>query len=318
MIEGLPGASRAAAAAIADYVRQTPIELLSRPGHPDQVWAKCENLQVTGSFKVRGALTKLLSLDNEARHRGVITASTGNHGAAVAYGSSRLGIDATVLVPSNADPSKIAMIERWGATVRRIAGDPLNAERSARLAAAEQGSTYVSPYNDRTVVEGQGTVGVELGAQLPRIDTLIVAVGGGGLISGAAAAIRDVHPAVRVIGASPENSNVMMKSIGADQIVTATSRPTLSDGTAGGVEADSITFELCHKLVDGWVAVSEQEIADAVRSHVAIHHQLIEGAAGVALAAAARLKPAGVTAVVLCGANIAPATLRTILAGVER
>jgi threonine dehydratase len=315
MIEELSAASHAAATLILPFVRLTPVELLSPPGSADQLWAKCENFQTTGSFKVRGAINKLLTLDPAARERGVVTASTGNHGAAVAYGCFQLGIDATVFVPETADPSKVAAIERWGAAIEAVPGDPLMAEMSARRRADEVAGTYVPPYNDAAVVAGQGTVGVELLEQIPRIDTLVVAVGGGGLISGTAAVVKHAHPAARVLGASPENSNVMMRSIEAGRVIEAVSTPTLSDGTFGGVEAGSLTFELCRDLVDGWMAIPEDEIATELRRHVADHHQLIEGSAALALAAARRLPPMGVTVLILCGANIAPATLQTVLAG---
>lgn len=312
MIDELAAAARRAAPAIAAHVRRTPVELLAESRAGEQLWAKCENFQVTGSFKVRGALTKLLTLDESSV---VVAASTGNHGMAVAYGCARLGIEGTVFVPESADPSKVRAIERWGAAIERIPGDPLAAEHAARAAADVRGAVYVSPYNDLDVLAGQGTVGVELIEQLPRIDTLVVAVGGGGLIAGTAAVVRATHPDVRVIGASPANSNVMMQSVAAGELLDAPSTPTLSDGTFGGVEAGSVTFAPCRQLVDDWIAVSEDDIATELRRHLADHHQLIEGSAAVALAAAHQGAGPGITAVVLCGANIAPATLQRVLEG---
>ncbi|MDH3606159.1 MAG: pyridoxal-phosphate dependent enzyme [Acidimicrobiia bacterium] len=313
MNDDLPAAAVRAAAAIEPHVRRTPLELLSDPGDGNQLWAKCENLQVTGSFKVRGAINALLESGEVARSRGVVTASTGNHGAAVAFGGYRLGIDVTVYTPEVVDPSKTAAIERWGARLVTVPGDPVDAELTAGAFAVDNGQPYISPYNDPAVVAGQGTVGIELTDQLNQIDTLIASVGGGGLICGTAAVLRAAHPAVRVIGASPVNSNVMMQSVAAGRITQVASQPTLSDGTAGGVESDAITFPMCQRLVDEWIAIDEDSIAAEMRSFIGTHHQLIEGSAAVALAAARRLSPAGITVVILCGANVAATTLRSVL-----
>ena len=173
----------------------------------------------------------------------------------------------------------------------------------------------MSPYNDTTVVAGQGTLGVELRRQLDRIDAVVVAVGGGGLIGGVAADLKHHLPAVRVIGAQPANSRVMIESLRAGAVIDIPSQPTLSDGTAGGVEPDSITFPLCRTLVDQWVAIEEAEIAAAMRHAIEVEHMLIEGAAGVAVAALSRLAGSvpGRVVVVLCGANLTTARLREVL-----
>lgn len=300
------------------YIRATPCEpslSLSKRFDAD-VWLKSEHLQHAGSFKTRGATNKLLSLTPDEKARGVVAASTGNHGASVAWAGRTLGIPVRVFVPNGASAAKVEMIRRFGADVHMHGSDGLDAEVFARQYARENGMPYISPYNDPFVIAGQGTVGVEIVEQMTSIDAVIVAVGGGGLIGGTAAYIKSVLPNVNVIGASPVNSPVMALSVRAGHIVEYASESTLSDGTAGGIEPDSITFELCRALVDDWVLVSEEEIAAAMRDFIAEHHQLIEGSAGVALAALAR-KSTELTgqriAVVVCGANVGLDTLRSVL-----
>jgi threonine dehydratase len=303
---------------IRPYVRETYLERsthLSEATGAD-VHLKLENLQHTGSFKLRGALNKVLSLDADELRAGVVAASTGNHGAAVAYALSLAGQSGLVFVPEGADPSKLDAIRRLGAEVRVSGKDPADAERAARRYAEDRGATYVSPYNDPRVIGGQGTVGLEVAAVLERIDTVFVSLGGGGLIAGVAGYLKSMQPGVRVIGCSPQNSNVMMQSVAAGRILDVSSLPTLSDGTAGGVEAGALTFELCRALVDDYIAVSEEEIAGALRDFVRSHHMLIEGAAAVALAALRRLRArveGRRVVVIVCGANIAPETLKAIL-----
>ncbi|MGH7712451.1 MAG: threonine/serine dehydratase [Gemmatimonadaceae bacterium] len=304
---------------LAQYIRVTPNE--PSPAFSERlnvdVWLKREHLQHTGSFKARGALHKLLCLTRDERRAGVVTASSGNHGAGVAWASRTLGVSALVFVPEGASTAKVDMIRRYGAIVEVHGTDGLDTEVFARQDAAKRGRTYVSPYNDADVIAGQGTVGVEIVEQLTSVDAVLVAVGGGGLIGGVAAYVKSRLPNVRVIGALPERSPVMALSVRAGRIVEFNSEPTLSDGTAGGVEADSITFELCRALVDDWVLVSENEIAAAMREFIALEHQLIEGAAAVALAAlgrkAAEFRGRRV-AVVLCGGNVSLETLQKVLA----
>ncbi len=304
---------------LSHHIRVTPCEqsLALSQRFATDVWLKCEHLQHAGSFKTRGATNKLLSLTPDEKRAGVVAASTGNHGASVAWAGRALGIPVRVFVPNGASPAKVDMIRRYGADVQMHGTDGLDAEVFARAFAAEHGMPYISPYNDPVVVAGQGTVGVEIAEQMGRLDCVIVAVGGGGLIAGSAAYLKSVMPNVRMIGASPQNSPVMALSVRAGHIVQLASEPTLSDGTAGGVEQGAITFDLCRKLVDEWVEVTEDEIAAAMRDFIAEHHQLIEGSAAVALAALARsatkLRSQRV-AVVLCGGNVSIDTLRTVLA----
>ncbi len=303
---------------IRSYVRETPVEEspeLSRLTG-GQVFLKLENLQLTGSFKLRGAINTLLSLSAEERRRGVVAASSGNHGMAVAHGARILGSRAVVYVPETASPTKIEAIEALDAEIRREKGDGVLAEIAARRYAEEQGLTYLSPYNDALVVGGQGTIGVELARQLETIDMVYIALGGGGLISGIAGHLKSLDSDVEVVACSPENSPVMADSVRAGRILDQESEPTLSDGTAGGVEQGAITFDLCRTLIDRFLEVTEAEIRDAMRFVIGRHHTLIEGAAAVPVAALLKDKDqlAGRNAVVvLCGANIALETLREVV-----
>lgn len=277
-----------------------------------EVWAKLENQQRTGSFKLRGATAKLMSLADQELPRGVVTASTGNHGAAVATAAASLGTTATVFVSDEADADKVDKIRQLGATISVAPGDPVNAERAARRSAADRGLTYVSPYNDPVVVAGQGTIGVELLRQLPGLSSVVVAVGGGGLISGIAATLKHHDPAIRVVAASAANTAAMHHSVAAGRLIDVTHDPTLSDGTAGGVESGSITFEMCRDLVDEWLLVDEESIANVMHTYMRANSDPIEGSAAVALAAVARAGLTGAVAVVICGGNVAASTLRRI------
>jgi threonine dehydratase len=280
------------------------------------VYFKLENLQHTGSFKVRGAMNKVLSLTPADRGRGVVTASTGNHGAATAFSLGKFDATGIVFVPRDASSGKVQAIERLGAEVRYHGDDGAVTETYARQYARDHRLTYISPYNDPQVIGGQGTIAVELAQQLDQIDMVFVALGGGGLICGIAGYLKSIQPQVRIIGCSPANSQVMIESVKAGQILDLPSLPTLSDGTAGGVEADSITFDLCRDLVDDYETVSETEIKESLRQYMQVHHMLIEGSAAAALAGCIkqgqRLTGKNVV-VILCGANISLETLKGIL-----
>lgn len=303
---------------IRPHVRLTP--LASFPALSERLGAdvllKSEHLQVTGSFKARGALAKLGALRAAGSDDGVIAASSGNHGLGVAYALSVLGGRGVVCVPHGASPVKVAGIRRLGAEVRTLGAEAGETERLALEAAESEGLTYVSPYDDLDVISGQGTIGQEIAEQAADVDAVVVAVGGGGLVSGIAAALRSHRPDVRVVGVSPANDAAMAASVRAGRIVGIDAEPTLSDGTAGSVIPGAITFDLCRELVDDWVLVEEQEIRDALRLVIDERHELVEGAAAAAVAGASRLgdELAGRrVAVVSCGANISSATLARAL-----
>lgn len=314
----LPADVVLAAHRIRPYVRDTPLDpspFFSEITGCD-VWLKLENLQQAGSFKQRGAFNKLLLMDEQQREQGIVTASSGNHGAAVAYAMHTLSGRATVFVPEGTSSSKVDMIKRAGAEIRFHGTDGLDTETFARDYANENGLVYLSPYNDAEIVAGQGTCAVEIARQLPDIDAVFVAVGGGGLISGVAAFLKSVRPTVQIISCQPAASDVMTQSVSAGEILDMPSEATLSDGTAGGIEPGSITFELCRDLVDDYVVVSEDAIAEAMREFIDAHHQLPEGAAGVALAGlkASKDQFAGKkVAVIICGGNVSRDTLRRVI-----
>jgi len=303
---------------IRPYVRETPVDESEALGQAAgaRVFLKMEHLQLTGSFKLRGAMNRLLSLTPDEKAKGIVTASSGNHGAAVAYGMKALGCGGIIFVPENVSPAKVANIRSYGAEVRTHATDSGITEMFARRHAEENARVYISPYNDPIVVAGQGTIGAELARQVDRIDALFVALGGGGLISGIASCLKSAGRSIEVVACSPENSAVMHHSVQAGRILTMESKPTLSDGTAGAVEPGAITLDLCRRFVDRYVLVSEDEIRDAMRLIIDRHHTLIEGAAGVAVAGFLKEKDrfAGRNVViVLCGANISRERLREVL-----
>ena len=295
--------------ALRPQVRVTPLEyspLLSQHSGCD-IYLKCEHLQHTGSFKFRGASNKLRLLTDEQRQRGVITASTGNHGQAMALAGKLAGVKATIYAPEQAAAIKIEAIRALGGEVELIPGDALNAELAAGRAAQLQGKIYISPYNDRQIIAGQGTCGMEMVEQQPSLDAVFVAVGGGGLISGIATVLKKLSDKTQIIGCWPANATSMYTSLENGQIQEVAEQETLSDGTAGGVEPGAITFALCQQLIDQKVLVSVQEIKDAMRLIARTDRWMIEGAAGVALAAALKQAPlwqGKKVAVVLCGKNI--------------
>ena len=310
--------SERAAARIAGLVRETPLDYspaFSAATGAD-VWFKLENLQHTGSFKLRGAANRLMTLTPEERAAGCVTASSGNHGAAVAYAMQKLNIAGVIFVPEQTSSVKVDAIRSYGGDVRFFGTDGLDTELHARDYAGQNSMFYVSPYNDAEVMAGQGSCGVEIAAQLPDVDEVFIAIGGGGLISGVGSVLRRHSKSVRIIGCQPSASAVMAHSVEAGEILQLPSAPTLSDGTAGGIEPGAITFDLCKELVDDYILVDEPEIAAAMRTFMDSQHQLIEGAAGVAIAAmlanAADLKGRKVV-ILVCGANISRESLLSVI-----
>ncbi len=309
----------AAETRIRAHIRQTPLErsnYLSDLAEAD-VYLKLESAQITGSFKLRGAMNKMLALSDEEREQGVLTASSGNHGAACAYLMTRFGIRGTIYLPESVAPAKLEAIQSFGADTELVPGDGIEAEKLARRLAAETGRTYVSPYNDPLIVAGQGTIGLELRRQLETLDTVLIPVGGGGLAAGVAGYLKSVDAAIDIIGCQPENSRVMYESLRAGEVLDRESQPTLSDGTAGGVDADSITFEMCRDLIDDWALLSEDEIAGAILLALGKQHLMIEGAGALSIAALVRNPErfAGQTVVlIISGSKLGMDTLRELLA----
>jgi threonine dehydratase len=307
-----------AEARIRPHIRHTPLEhsafFSSLTG--GDVYLKLENTQITNSFKLRGAVNKLLSLDDEERARGIITASTGNHGAATAWALARFGIAGTIFVPNTASTAKVENLRRLGAHLEFVGDDCVDTEIFARRTAEESGRVFVSAYSDPKIIGGQGTIGIELERELEAMDVVVAPIGGGGLIAGIAGYLKSKRPDLKVIGVQPENSAAIYESVKAGQIVEVESLPTLSDGTAGGLEPGAITFELCRDLVDEYVLVSEEEIAEAIRTLIDSHSLLVEGAAAMSLAALQKSAPdfeGRRVVLILSGARISLDTLRSIL-----
>jgi len=317
-IESIPSSAVLATERIRSHIRETPLEhspyFSTLTGA--NVWLKLENLQTTGSFKLRGACNKLLSLSRDGAAAGCVAASSGNHGAAVAYTMNKLGIKGVIFVPEWASSAKVDAIRRVGAEVQHFGTDGLDTEQHARQYALDNEMTYVSPYNDVDVIVGQASCGVEITKQIDSVDALFVAVGGGGLIAGVAGFLKSVNPSMQVIGCQPTAAPIMAASIKARRLLDMPSEKTLSDGTAGAIEAGAITFDLCQKLVDDYALVSEEEIALAMREFIDAHHMLLEGAAGVALAGLKQFSEhyrGRNVVVIICGANINRDTLRKII-----
>ena len=257
-----------------------------------------------------------LPLSEEDREAGGVAASSGNHGAAIAYAMKVLGVAGTIFVPEQTSPTKVDAIKRAGGDVRFFGTDGLDTETHAREYAGQNGMVYLSPYNDADVIAGQGTCGVEIAQQLSDVDAIFIAVGGGGLISGVATFLKSVNPSLAVVACQPAASAVMTESVKAGKILDLPSVATLSDGTAGGIEAGAITFDICREMTDEFIVVSEEQIAEAMRGFIDSHHMLAEGAAGVAIAGllASGDKFEGKNVVVIiCGGNVSRDTLKRVI-----
>ena len=304
---------------IRDYIRETPLvfsPILSKMTR-NQVFLKLENWQITRSFKLRGAANKLLSLDTDERARGIVTASSGNHGAAVAYMMKKLGCEGIIFLPENVSKTKTEHLRQYGANVRFYGNDCVMAEMKAREEAVQSKSVFISPYNDEKIICGQGTIGIELACQIPHMEAVLIPVGGGGLISGVGGYLKSIMPSIRIIGCQPENSAVMYHSLQSDQILDIQSFPTLSEGTAGGIEKGAVTFELCRKHVDDFILVSEEDIRNALMLMIGDHHMMIEGAAVLPVAALLKVFKTQHRdqhiVLVISGANLDIDLLKTIL-----
>jgi len=315
----MAAAAREAEQRIRPHVRETELVLSEHFSELTgaRVYLKCENLQHTGSFKARGAFNCILSLQETEQPAGFVAASTGNHGKGVAYALKQLGASGVIFMPHGSSSSKVEAIEELDGEIHFEGTDCIEAEHAARKFAADEGFAYVSPYNDERVIAGQGTIGAELERQLDSIDAVFVSVGGGGLISGVAGYLKTLDSRIRVYGCSPVNSAVMIDSIKAGELLDLPSEPTLSDATAGGVESDSITFDLVRANVDDYMKVTEEEIREGLREFTRVHDMPIEGSAAVALAAcmkaSSEIQDRNVV-VILCGGNINPETLREAIA----
>ena len=302
---------------IKEDVRFTPLQYsptLSNRSNAE-VYLKLENFQVTGSFKARGATNKTRILFDQG-HTSIVTASSGNHGSAVANAAKILGIDAMIFLPSNVSEAKLKKIQSFGAKTELVGNDSGDAEFEAREYAKTNLLPYLSPYNDEDVIAGQGTIGLEILKVQDQMDAVFIAVGGGGLIAGVGSYLKKASKECEIIACSPENSAAMHHALQIGKIEQIEHLETLSDGTAGALEDGSITFDYCQSVVDRSILVSESQITKAMRDFVDQHQMLIEGAAGVALAGFDMIREEysnkRVT-ILLCGGNISSKTLIKIL-----
>jgi threonine dehydratase len=302
-------ALRDAAATIAGAVLRTPVVRsagLSRRIGAD-VWLKLESLQPIGAFKLRGATNALARLTPAQAARGVVCCSTGNHGRAVAHAARALGISATVCLSDLVPPVKVAAVEALGARVVRAGASQDEAQREADRLVAEDGLTDIPPFDHADVIAGQGTIGLELIEDLPDLETVLVPLSGGGLIAGIALAVKSLRPKVRVIGLSMERGAAMAASLAAGRPVEVTELPTLADSLGGGIGlGNRYTFDLCRRLVDDVVLLTEAEIYDGLRWMLREERLVCEGAAAVGAAAilAGKAQVKGPTAIVVSGQNV--------------
>lgn len=303
---------------IRGYIRVTPVELsysLSQVGNC-HVYLKLENYQITGSFKIRGAANMLLSLSGEEKEKGVIAASSGNHGAAVAHMLHTTSIKGAIFLPNNANGAKISALRAYDVRLESFGTDVCETEMYARETAQKKDRVFIPPYNHPKIIAGQATVGLELQKQLSSIDVVFVPIGGGGLASGVAGYLKLSDKSIEIIGCQPENSAVMHESVKAGRIVEMESKSTIADGTAGGIESDSLTFECCRQYVDDFVLVSEDEIKDAILLMLEKHSILVEGAAALSIAAFIKIRKRYENRnviLIISGKRISVDTLRYVL-----
>lgn len=305
------GDIRAAAARIAPRVLRTPSrrsEWLSRPGA--DVHLKLEIVQPTSSYKIRGAFNAAL----QVQHERLVTASAGNHGRAMAYAARALNLPLTVFIAATAPAAKIEPIRAAGADVRTCS-DYDEAERSAKAYAAGGNGLFISPYSHPDVIAGAGTIGLELLEDVGHLDAVIVPIGGGGLISGIAIAVKALSPDTRVIGVEVAASCPFTKSLAAGRLVAIDVQPSLADGLTGNLDPDTMTLDIVRDMVDEIVLVDEPVLHDALAGSVAHEHLVIEGAAAAGPAAllSEKIDVNGNVALVLTGANIDTPRLIDIL-----
>lgn len=247
------------------------------------VYLKLENQQITNSFKIRGALNRMSKLSPDERSRGVVTASSGNHAQAVARVAELMNISARIFVPKNTSKTKLEKINKYNVEIM-LYGDYDEVETKAREVAAKEELTYVSPYNDEGIIAGQGTVGLEILEDLPNVEIIIVAVGGGGLISGIAIAAKSINPNIKVIGVQSKAAPTVHESLKAGKIVWVKEGESFAEGLLGGIEQEAITFGMIRKYVDDLIVVKEETIKNAIKLLWENEKQVTEGAGAIAIA----------------------------------
>ncbi len=290
--------------------------LSERVGYP--VHLKLETLQPIGAFKLRGAMNAILSLDDEARRRGLVTASTGNHGRAVAYAAEKLGIPATICMSALVPANKVEAIRALGAEVRIVGRSQDDAQEEVERLTRSSGLTAIPPFDHADIVAGQGTIGLEVVKDMPDLETILIPLSGGGLAGGIAVAVKTLKPEARVIGISMERGAAMHASVKAGRPVTVREEETLADSLGGGIGlANRVTFSLCQQLLDEILLLSENEIAEGIRHAAREEGLTVEGAGAVGFAAilSGKVKISGPTAIIVSGGNIDPVVHKSIVDG---
>lgn len=266
-------------------IRETDLIFSPTINPKSKIFLKCENLQVTGSFKIRGAFYKISQLSQAEREKGVVACSAGNHAQGVALSAQKNNIKSSIFIPSIAPLSKIEATKKYGAEVRLIDGVYDDAYEAAVKYYKESGAVFVHPFDDELVIAGQGTIGLELLRQLPELDAVVVPIGGGGLIGGVAACIKNINPRCKVYGVQAKGAPSMVNALELHELHTLDKVSTVADGIAVKTPG-SLTFELCEKYVDDIVTVEEDEIATAILTLIEQQKLIAEGAGAVSVAAA--------------------------------
>ena len=300
---------RAARSRIEGLVRRTPCDrstaLSEFAGVP--VWLKHEHHQHTGSFKLRGASNAVAQLTEGERERGVVGASTGNHGRALAFAARRAGVRCVICMSALVPKNKVDAIGAEGAEIRIVGRSQDDAQEEVDRLVAEEGMVMVPPFDDPRVIAGQGTLGLEMLEEVPDLSVALIQLSGGGLIAGIAAALKAARPAIRVVGISMTRGAAMHESLRAGRPVPVEELPTLADSLGGGIGlGNRHTFAMVRDLVDDVVLLSEEEIAEGVRHCYWQERQIVEGsgAVGVSAMLARRVRPEGPCVLLLSGCNI--------------
>ncbi|CAM5555687.1 threonine dehydratase [Aquamicrobium terrae] len=282
------------------------------------VFLKLEHRQTTGSFKLRGASNAVARLSGQEKRRGVVAASTGNHGRALAHAARLEGVRAVICMSHLVPQNKVSEIRRLGADIRIVGNSQDDAQQEVDRLAAAEGLVMVPPFDNADVIAGQGTAGLEMVEAVPDVETVLVPLSGGGLASGVAAAVKGLSPSTRVIGVSMQRGAAMKASLDAGRPVQVEELPTLSDSLGGGIGlANRFTFDMCRSLLDDAVLLTEAEIAAGIRHAYEAEREVVEGAGAVGIAAilAGRAKPRGSTVVLVSGRNIDMELHRSIVCG---
>ncbi len=273
-----------AANTLKSVIRKTDLIYSSALSKDNEIYLKAENLQVTGSFKVRGAYAKIANLTNERKAKGIIACSAGNHAQGVALSAQKSGIKSTIFIPSTAPISKIEATRKYGANIELVDGVYDDAYNAACKYQEESGAEFIHPFDDEDVIAGQGTIGLEILEQCPNVDAVIVPIGGGGLISGIAYTIKQLKPSCKVYGVQAQGAGSMFHSIEANERIELSKVSTFADGTAVKIPGKN-TFELCRNYVDKIVTVTDDEIATAILTLMENQKLVAEGAGALSVAA---------------------------------